>query len=664
MKTTFIYLFIILSIISCNKLDNKTNLKNSASLYVQMHAKDPVNWHVWSDNIWGKAKEQNKLILLSIGYSACHWCHVMQHESFQNKEIAEVMNQYYYSVKIDREEFPDIDAHYAELQEKLTGWAGWPMHFILNAEKKVIWTGIYLKPKKWKALLLNVANNYAQDSSFRLTEIIENKPPITEQFNSIEEINAKLFSKLDTINGGLIPTRYSRKYPSVPLLNYLLHSYTINKSPIPSKYLQTTANNMALGGINDQIEGGFFRFSMDTYWHIPHFEKMLYTNAQLINFYANAYLIFEDKLYKQIAIQTANFVIKQLHSPTPLFYGSMDADQITEGSYYIYSLKELKKALQNDYSLAQKYYNILPSWKWENNSYHLNTSYSDSLFAKNQNLSLITWIKTKKRIKAKLLKVRQNRINPNIDPKLITSWNALLMEAFANTYKISQNKQYLHKAQAIARFLHQKFESKNKLQHFYLANKSINAKDYPEDYLYTAKALISLYNQDFDEDHILFARKLFDYYINNRTKFMHFPSDDRHLPSVIACENYLANYFNIVFRTKKYLFLIAKDNTIYSKPENYGSQLSFMLSQQNKQFELLINGNKETILLNSELNKLYLPQMIMFVKQSNSVLPILNDIKYSNEKAKYYLCTDGNCFAPTSDFNRILKQVVNGYSKN
>ena len=564
MKFTVKIILAVLLFHSCtNPLKNELAL--SPSLYLQQHAKDPVNWQIWSGNIWEQAKEQHKLVLISIGYSACHWCHVMQHESFQNPKIAELMNRHYILVKIDREQQPNIDAFYAKKQEELTGWAGWPMHIILNHKQEIIWTGIYKKPKKWKSLISRIASEYAQNPEVRFIDEAKKAP--SKQIVAIinfDSINAALYTKLDTTNGGLIPTRYQRKYPNTSLFNYLLLLYKTEHDRRIGNFLQKTAKAMALGGINDQIEDGFFRFAMDQNWHIPHFEKMLYTNAKLIGFYANMYRVFGDSLYLNTAIETASFVSQKLHTSTALYFGSLNADQITEGSYYTYKANELKRGLNNNFELAKAYYNLNPSWIWEG-SYHLNRSFTDTEFAERENIPLLEWEITKQQIIKKLTKLRKSKQKPTIDPKLISSWNAMFLDAVIELYSITKNERYINMAKQIGDYFVTKFEADKTIKHYYLTNKKSDAQTFPEDLLYTAKALRSLgVHLPNKTIYSKVSAKLTELYLTNRANFLRFPFDDRTMPSIKAIElqfpeairSYRVDYRDII-----------------QNPENHGSLL-------------------------------------------------------------------------------------------
>jgi len=568
----YFFIIVLFIIFSC-KDSRKKELQNSPSTYIQQHANDPVNWHIWSENIFAEAKKQNKLVLISIGYSACHWCHVMQHEIFQNTEVAKIMNEYYYCVKIDREEHPDIDAKYAKLQEELTGWAGWPMHFILNNKKEVIWTGIYLKPKKWKSLILRVTEEYRQSPDIKLIETTSFlKEKTKNKTLNFDSINNALMQKLDTINGGLIPVRYSRKYPLSSLLNYLLKVYKKNKDEDLGNFIKTTANKMAMGGMNDQIEGGFFRFSMDEIWHIPHFEKMLYTNTNLINFYINAFETFEDTAYLLTAEKTAKSIRENLASKNILYFGSMDADQDDEGSYYLYSKNELRNALGNYYEFAKSYYNFHESWEYKG-KYHLYRLFSDDLFAERYKISLKE-VQTKKEfVNKKLLSVRQKKTKPKVDKKLISSWNALLLESFINLYRVTNNKLYLADAKSIANFFVVKFKEDKTIKHFYLEDKKSVANTYAEDLLYTTKAFCKLYELDKSKvKYLNFAKAIFKKYLKNKDDFLAFPFDDRNLPSITATEMFIVKYLNKEANTnfKKPIIDISKIN---EHPEFYANVL-------------------------------------------------------------------------------------------
>ncbi len=569
----FVFISFILILISCRDT-RKDSLQNSPSLYIRAHADDLVEWHVWSDDVFRQAKKAQKLVLISIGYSSCHWCHVMQRESFQNREIASLMNANYYCVKIDREEYPDIDAYYAHKQEELTGWAGWPMHVILNPEKEIIWTGIYLKPKKWKSLIVRISDEYKRNNNFRMmteNEIVSTKNKYLKF--SFDTINRQIFLKSDTLNGGLMPTHYRRKYPNVNLLMYLLNVYDKGRDENLGAYLKLTANRMACGGINDQIEGGFFRFSVDEIWHLPHFEKMLYTNAQMIAFYVEAYKILGDKLYSETAERTADFLIGNLKSETGLYFSALDADQETEGGYYTYSKSELQSALNSDFEIAAKYYHLTDSYKLKDGKFHLHANETDSVFVQNQNSDMQTWAESKYRIRRILRKLRRLKQHPKRDNKLITSWNALLADAFLSLSEISGNDLYRAEYKCIAAYLLSGFRTNKKLNHYYLTTGKNKSECYPEDLLYTAKLFCDIYESDsLQIDYLNAAFEIYGQYSRKKTDFYIFPTDDRILPSVLSHELFLRQYFKNK-PLPDYKFEQIDSSKIAEYPERYGAVL-------------------------------------------------------------------------------------------
>ncbi len=547
-KLTLIFLIIIIS--SCLKEKRNIELLNSDSKYIQKHASDPVNWNVWSEKVWKNAKKENKLILISIGYFACHWCHVMQNESFKNKETAEIMNKYFYNVKIDREQFPDVDAHFSNIQKKLTGWAGWPMHFILKPDKTVVWTGVYMKPKKWQEHLMFIAKQIEKNPDYIYTEnniSPKNKNKVKEiDFNIINQL---LFKQFDTINGGLIPTHYRRKYPMPYFLSYLLKEYKISQNKKIEKFLKLTADKMYQGGIFDQIEGGFFRFSMDEKWHIPHFEKMLYTNASMISFYSKMYKTFNDENYKICAIKTADFLFSKMSSETPLFVGSLDADQYSEGSYYVYSIKELKQAFENNHNTFFKYFNISDENVWRDTSYHLFCMEKESDFAKKNNILKEKFLQKLKITKQKLLKIRKTKQNPEKGTKLISSWNALLISSFIELYALTKDQKYIDRVQKMVLFFEKKYSEDQRIKHYYLENRVSNSKTFPEDNLYLAKALIELYKYSKNKKYIEFAQKLFIDFQNKTKEGKQFPENNTSLPSIIAVQNVVYQELNKYYKT-------------------------------------------------------------------------------------------------------------------
>ena len=334
-------------------------LANSASPYLLQHANNPVNWYPWGTEALQKARDENKLILVSIGYSACHWCHVMEHESFEDEQVAAVMNEYFVCIKVDREERPDIDQIYMSAVQLMTGRGGWPLNCICLPDQRPIYGGTYFPKKDWTSLLINLAEFYkqkpqdAEEYAVRLTEGIqqyESVDFITEQPEyskaDLEAIVTAWRKHFDPEEGGM---NHAPKFPMPNNWQFLMRYAHLMKDEGIANAVKLTLKKMAYGGIYDHVGGGFARYSVDGRWHVPHFEKMLYDNAQLISLYAEAYTWNRDPLYKQIVDETIAFVQGELTSPDNGFYSALDADsEGVEGKFYIFTKEEIEEVLGED----------------------------------------------------------------------------------------------------------------------------------------------------------------------------------------------------------------------------------------------------------------------------------------------------------------------------
>jgi len=654
----FLLIFSLLFLLFYSQCSNQSRkkahndeLRNSSSLYLQMHADNPIDWHIWSDSIWSEAQKEHKLILLSIGYSACHWCHVMEKESFSDSTVAKVMNKWYYCVKIDREASPDIENKYAQLQKKLIGWAGWPMHFILTPQKRVVWTGIYLPKALWINKLSNIHQNHQLDTNYQQFTRKEELICSPSSEINLSGIKKHILAISDTSKGGISPFHYSLKYPNAGYFTYLLNEYYFSKDKKIRKILEKGLNAMQNGGIFDQIEDGFFRFSMDEDWHIPHFEKMLYTNALLASVYAKAYKLLGDSSYLKTAERTIDFMITKLSSnKTSLFYSSLDADTKYEGAYYVYTKKELKKALGKYFDIGAQYYGIEDKYLWHDSLYHLQIKNKD-IFN-----HLHSYSETGSNIKAKitqnLLKLRLKKLKPKLDNKMITSWNALAIIALCDVYSITNNKYYLIKAQSVARVLSTHFGNKT-FQHYYTSTDNNDNKAVATDYLYFSDALIELYKYTYNENYLLGAKNSYQKYLKLKKQMYLFPIQDEALPSYFYSERKIMNHLNFYFRSNYTPQTISID-TLHS--ENYGFYLSTLLNEKYSFYELSVIKLSEKDSMD-DWQKNYYPNLIYAVRQSKSQLKCFDETKIQDEQTSYFLCRENFCFTPTTHFSEILKKI-------
>ena len=393
MKHLFPLAFIIL-IIGC-KGQNSESMKhpytnalvNETSPYLLQHAHNPVDWNAWNETTLEKAKTENKLILISVGYAACHWCHVMEHESFEDSIVAQVMNKSFINIKVDREERPDVDQVYMNAVQLMTGSGGWPLNVIALPDGRPVWGGTYFKKEQWMDALEQISKLYAdnpeklQDYADKLEEGIKSLDVV--QLNTDEPVFDKPFiqnaikswsKQFDKNQGGM------NKAPKFMMPNnyhfLLRYAYQNNDTELLD-FVNLTLKKMAYGGVFDQIGGGFSRYSVDAKWHIPHFEKMLYDNGQLVSLYTDAYLITKNEIYKDIVTETLKYIKQEMTTSNGAFYSSLDADsntsegELEEGAFYVWTKNELNTLLKEDFELFSDYYNVNNYGFWEHDNYVL-----------------------------------------------------------------------------------------------------------------------------------------------------------------------------------------------------------------------------------------------------------------------------------------------------
>ena len=540
MRVILIVLILSITIFSCNSSKKDilniqhqyTNeLINETSPYLLQHAHNPVNWRAWNSETLQKAKEEKKLMVISIGYSACHWCHVMEKESFEDSTVAVTMNKHFVAVKVDREERPDVDQIYINAVQLMTGSAGWPLNVITLPDGRPVWGGTYFKKDAWINSLEKIEKIYQEnpqkliDYATQLEEGIKSMDLISVNTNELnftnfpsDSIVEKWSDSFDYKYGG--PNR-SPKFMMPNNLEYLLrHGIQYNNEKLLN-YVYVTLDQIAYGGVYDHVGGGFARYSTDSRWHVPHFEKMLYDNAQLVSLYSKAYQITKKPLYKEVVLETLEFIKRKMTNSEGAFYSSLDADSLTkegeleEGAYYVFNKNELKLILEDDFSLFSEYYNINSYGKWEKENYVLIRRKSDILITDEFSISQIELEQKKKNWKNKLRAYRDNREKPRLDDKTLTSWNALMIKGYVEAFKTFQIQAYLTEALKSAQFIiENQLQSNGALNHNYKDGQS-SINGYLEDYATLIDAFISLHEVTLDEKWIRLSKKLTDYTYEN-----------------------------------------------------------------------------------------------------------------------------------------------------
>jgi uncharacterized protein YyaL (SSP411 family) len=705
MQYNLIVTLLFLFTISCKhqpKKEKKTHkytnqLIHETSPYLLQHAHNPVNWYAWNDETLALAKKENKLILLSIGYAACHWCHVMEHESFENDTVAKIMNENFINIKIDREERPDIDQLYMTAVQLLTQSGGWPLNCIALPNGKPFWGGTYFPKNEWINNLTQIAVLYKKDPQ----KIIQYAENLTKGIKDAEiiSLNTKTshYSK-DTIEHTVITWSEqfdrelggAKRAPKFPMPNnyqFLLRYATQTNNSELKKHVYTTLNKMALGGVFDQVGGGFSRYSTDEYWHIPHFEKMLYDNAQLVSLYADAYLISKNKLYKEIVYRTLDFIERELTHENGAFYSSLDADsnnqlnELEEGAYYAWTKKDLKAIIGNDYNLFSEYYNINTYGFWEKDKYHLIKNLDNPTFSSTHNIALKELDQKVLNWQKKLLQERSKRERPRLDDKSLTSWNALMLKGYIDAYRVFNEPHFLEIALKNANFIKNKqLREDGGLNHNY-KNGTSNINGYLEDYATVIEAYIALYETTLDENWLNISKNLTDYcfkhFYNSDIKMFYFTSDkDRNLiarkmeitdnvipasNSILAnCLFKLGRYFeNNHFKniSKQMLNNVVNDMSAY--PSGYSNWLQLYSNLTTNFYEIAVIG-KEANKKIKELNQFYIPNKIIAGSVVESQAPLLKN-RFSETETLLYICIEGTCKLPVSSVKKARNQIKSNY---
>ena len=695
MKQAFLSFFILLSFTTCqiqksNNMEQKyTNeLINSSSPYLLQHAHNPVNWQPWSDKVIEEAKKNNKLILISIGYAACHWCHVMEHESFEDTEVAKTMNENFICVKVDREERPDVDNYYMTAVQLMQQQGGWPLNVIALPDGRPIWGGTYFPKDMWIKNLLAVSDFYTKNRSkteeyaASLQNGIEQASLTTVIENEVE-LNSKLLENgvngwkqlFDMEKGGRTG---APKFPMPVNLDFLLYYGFMKKDKSVLDFVKITLEKMARGGIYDQVGGGFARYSVDHEWKVPHFEKMLYDNGQLISIYSKAFQQFKTDEFKTVVYETVDFLENELMDESGAFYSSLDADsEGEEGKFYVWNETELIESIKKDFHLFAKYFNVNSNGFWENGNYILLRNGSDEDYAKNNNITLEQLHQKISNWKLDLIKQRSGRIRPGLDDKTLTSWNALVIQGLTDASVAFHDNRFLNLALKNAHFLQENVMQENgKLYHNWKKGKA-SVDGFLEDYSITIKAFISLFEISGEEKWLTISKKLTDYtfehfyddksglfyfFEKNKNSVLtnHFQKEDNVIPSAnsVMANNlhrlYLLlgnpNYRDI---SEKMVQHIIPQFEKY--PMAYANWGNLILMKKEPFFEVAILGTDAKELM-KEMQNRFQPNVLWAISNSDSKIPILGG-RFKEDENRIFVCKEGICKLPVYNALDALKTL-------
>ncbi|MCF8388654.1 MAG: thioredoxin domain-containing protein, partial [Bacteroidales bacterium] len=515
------------------------HLINESSPYLLQHAGNPVDWYPWGKEALEKSRNENKPMIISVGYAACHWCHVMEKESFEDESVAKLMNDHFVCIKVDREERPDIDQVYMIAAQLITGRGGWPLNAFALPDGKPFYAGSYFPKENWRDILNQIHKLWTNEpdklqeqsdsvlKGLKETEVIK-APGEKAKINKerIESAWESWKTSVDLEWGG---QKGAPKFPMPSNYNFLLTYHFYNKDEDALLAVKTTLDRMAKGGIYDHVGGGFARYSVDNKWHVPHFEKMLYDNAQLVSLYAHTWQVIEEDRYEEVIAETLAFVKRELTSEEGGFFSSLDADsEGEEGKYYTWTEDELKEILDQDFELIKDYFNVTKDGNWEGTNVFWVTR-KNLWFLDKYKITLKEFKQKVNSAKEKLLKAREKRVRPALDDKILTSWNAMMLKAYVDAFRVFDRKEYLEVAIRNAEFIADKMYRKEGglFRNYKNGKASINA--FLDDYAMSIQAMISLYQATFDEKWLGFALELnshvMQHFFDSKSGMFYYTSD-------------------------------------------------------------------------------------------------------------------------------------------
>ena len=665
-------------------------LQKESSPYLLQHVDNPVHWKTWNPDSVQKAVESDRLMIVSIGYSSCHWCHVMAHESFEDEEVAEQMNASFINVKIDREEHPDVDQIYMNAVHLMRGQGGWPLNVVCLPDGRPIWGGTYFPKKEWLKNLSALQDIWLnqREKVFKYAEQLENGLIQMEQIVAVQgktdfedkvliEMINTWSNSFDSTNGGM------KRPPKFPMPNnylFLLRMAALSDNSDLMSFVERSLSKMHQGGIYDQLKGGFARYSTDVFWKVPHFEKMLYDNAQLIALYSEAFAATKNEAYKEVVNETIAFIDADLCTSNGLYQSALDADtEGEEGKFYTWDLQEIEEAIdEEDLDLFKDFFKIEPRELWEGR-YVLQLKMSISEFASSRNLAMDELKRKLEHWKMSLLKLRETRIKPGLDDKSLCSWNGLMIDALVSAYVFTANTPALEKAENLVKQMELAFlQSDGSLLHSYKDGHS-KINGFLDDYCFFIQGYLRMYEATFNEDYLQKAKTLLlytlDYFVDDRTGFFYYTSrnqetlvtrsiekEDNVIPSSNSCM--AQNLFKLGkhFDNKKFIqiakaMLARMEENMNSYPMGYSNWAILHSWFSIDHYEIVFSGSDaQHKMLEFERNHYY-PNKLIAGNLENSSLALCKD-RYQDNKTLIHICTEGSCRLPVDNIKDAVEQLA------
>ena len=683
------------------------HLIHETSPYLLQHAHNPVNWYAWKPEAFERAIAENKPILVSIGYSTCHWCHVMERESFENQDVADIMNHHFICIKVDREERPDVDQIYMEACQIISGNGGWPLNCFLLPDGRPFFAGTYYPPQSaygrpsWTQVLHNLSNAFklkrdvVEQQANQLTDIIRNSDKNfvknTEggdllkmggdrasvfNRNYLDNVYYALRERFDRVEGGF---GGAPKFPSTMSIQFLMdyHYYTKNEEALA--HAELSLIKMIQGGIYDQIGGGFARYATDREWLIPHFEKMLYDNALLIMTLSDAYKLTKKDIYSETIEETLSFIQREMMAPEGGFYSAYDADsEGVEGKFYVWKKAEIEAILGEDAPLFCAFYDVSGEGNWEENNI-LWRQKNYETFANENDLDVSILKEKLHKTREKLFKTREKRIKPGLDDKILLSWNALMISAFARAYEALGTEGYQKVAVEGLAFIFQNFKQKEGigLYHTY-KNGQAQYDGFLEDYAYLIEALIDVYSITFDTSYLEKAKQYADFTLENffdeSSNLFYFTSAkqkdillrkkdlyDSATPSgnatMVRNLQRLGHFFdNEMYKFISVNMLLSVEESVERYPSSLSKWAGSALALVFPPYEMAVVGS-DAHSKSKEINALFLPNKILMSSvEEDTTFPLLDSRSGDTEggQSLIYVCQNYACKIPVKTIEEMV----------
>ena len=658
------------------------HLENETSPYLLQHVDNPVDWHPWGEEAMRLAKEQDKPILLSIGYAACHWCHVMAHESFEDQVTAEQMNADFINVKVDREERPDVDSIYMQAVNAMTGRGGWPMTVFLTPDGKPFYAGTYFpnEPRHGMASFQQILTGVIQAWRNDRENVVGSASEVAQQLQALsgvgfeeQPLDEEIFrsalrglgQRFDASWGGFGD---APKFPQPMTIEFLLRESIRGENDDALEMAEGTLRKMAEGGMYDQIGGGFARYSVDDRWLVPHFEKMLYDNAQLARVYLHAWQVTGNDFYRRITEETLDYVLREMRHEDGGFYSSQDADsEGVEGKFYVWSADEIREALGEEADTFMRVYGVSNEGNWEGHNI-LNLRLAEALDGRIA------------AARATLYELRSKRIWPGLDDKVLTSWNGLMLAAFAEAGQALGRADYIEAAESNADFLHRTMRrDSGRLFRTWKAGSDAKYNAYLEDYAYLADGLLALYEATFERRWVDWARELAELMLghfrdtknggffdtsDDHEQLIHRPKDlqDNAVPSGNAMAASVLVRLSLLTGNGDYWQVAEQITSTMNKfmaqyPSGFGQWLNvakFMLSAP-REIALMGSGDAIAPLL-KVIRGGYRPFQVVAAGEEGS-LPLLENRPQIDGKGTAYVCRRFVCQAPVTGPEELALQL-------